>query len=136
MTNEQYLIASYFLVGLLTLGLGVAIALWLRRAFMEVTDTLPSRHLGGILRRLFSIGIILPTFAGFLSVSFYSCEKPTYEKIIADRAYLVAKNHEQISAALVNSVFAVLGWDIVVLAALFITRQRRSNSTSSSPAKK
>jgi hypothetical protein len=82
------------------------------------------------VRRLFSVGIILPAFAGFLSVSFYSCEKPTYEKIVADRAYLVAKNREQVSAALDTLVPAVLGWDFIVLGALFIARQRRLTRTS------
>lgn len=112
----------------------MAVVLWLRPAFMRVTDTLPWGHLRGILRRLFSAGIILPAFAGFLSVNFYSCEKSTYEKIIADRAYLVAKNHQQVSAALDNVVLAVLGWDFVVLGALFIARRRSLNSTSQSQA--
>lgn len=124
MTNEQYLIVSYIAVGLISFGMGVAVYLWLRNSFTGVTDNLQVNHFSLILRRLFPIGIILPALAGFFSVSFRSCSKGTYQKIITDRAYLIEKNQEQLSATLDNISIALLVWCFLLLVALLITRQK------------
>jgi len=130
MTNEQYLIVFYFAAGLLSLGSALATYLWLHRSFVGVVRVIPSGHFARILRKLFSPGIILPALFGFFSVSFRSCEKDTYEKIIADRAYLVAKNQEQISASLSHIVVALLVWGFIVLGALFIIKRHRMAKSS------
>ncbi len=129
MTNEQYLIASYFTAGLLSLGLALATVLWLRRSFLGVVEAVPSGRFARILRKLFSLGIVLPALVGFFSVTFQSCEKDTYEKIIADRAYLVAKNQEQLSASLSHIVVALLVWGFIVAGALLIIKRYRLTKT-------
>jgi hypothetical protein len=63
---------------------------------------------------VFLLGIIVPALFGFFSVSFRSCKKKTYEAIIADQAYLVAKNQEQLSAALFYIAIALLVWGLIV----------------------
>lgn len=125
MTNEQYLIASYFVVGLLSFGLALAAYLWLRHSFTGVTRAVPETHFFHILRKLFSVGIILPALFGFFSVSFRSCSKETYHEIIADRAYLVAKNQEQLSTSLSHMVIALMVWGFIVLIALIIIKRQR-----------
>jgi hypothetical protein len=112
--NEQYLIVSYFVVGAICFGLAVATYTLLRRSFGALSAVAPGGHLGRILRRVFLVGIIVPALFGFFSVSFRSCKKETYEAIIADQAYLVAKNQEQLSAALSYIAIALLVWGLIV----------------------
>lgn len=132
MTNEQYLLVSYFDIGFLSLGLGLATYLWLRLSFTGVTRDVPGRRLPQILRKLFSIGIVLPALAGFFSISFRSCTHETYDQIIADRAYLVAKNRMQVSTSLFHIVLALLAWGFIVFGVLLIIK--RHWTAQSTPA--
>ncbi|MBW1642925.1 MAG: hypothetical protein JRJ76_08810, partial [Deltaproteobacteria bacterium] len=74
---------------------------------------------------LFFIGIIFPAMAGFFSVSFRSCSKQTYAKIIAERSYLIAKNQEQLSTSLTYIVIALFFWGVIVLGALMVSESRK-----------
>ncbi len=122
MTNEEYLTVSYLLVGLSAAGVGLAAYLWLRRPFERVAEAVTKRPVGQILKRLLSVGIVTPVLVGFLSVSFRSCERDTYSQIVADRAYLAAKNREQASESLTYLALAVLAWDFVILGTLFAAK--------------
>jgi hypothetical protein len=124
MTNEQYLIISYIAVGLISFGIGVFVYLWLRNSLTGIADNLETNHFSLLLRRLFPIGIILPALAGFFSVSFRSCSKGTYQKIITDRAYLIERNQEQLSATLDNISIALLVWCFLLLIVFLMVRQR------------
>ncbi len=124
MTNEQYLVVSYFTVGLLSFAFALATYLLLRHSFMGVTQAVRGK-LSIILRRLFFIGIILPALVGFFSVSFRSCSKETYVQIIADRSYLVVKNQEQLSTSLSYIVIALLLWGLIILGAFIINRNHK-----------
>ncbi len=124
MTNEQYLVVSYFTVGLLSFAFALATYLLLRHSFMGVTQAVRGK-LSIILRRLFFIGIILPALVGFFSVSFRSCSKETYVQIIADRSYLVAKNQEQLSTSLSYIVIALLLWGLIILGAFIINKNHK-----------
>ena len=95
MTNEEYLLISYFTAGLISLGFAIFAYLYLRYGFVEIMQSVSGKHLFQIFRKLFLIGIVLPALFGFFSVSFRSCSRDTYDKIIAERAYLFAKNQEQ-----------------------------------------
>ena len=124
MTNEQYLVVSYFIVGLLSLGFALATYLWLRHSFIGVTQAVGGK-LSIVLRRLFFIGIIFPALVGFFSVSFRSCSKQTYAQIIADRSYLVAKNQEQLSTSLSHIVIALLLWGLIILGVFIINKNHK-----------
>ena len=114
MTNEQYLIVSYVLVGVVCMTLGLATYGLLRRSFAALTTAVPGGKLGRLLRRLFLLGILLPAAAGFFSVTFRSCERTTYQAIIADRSYLVAKNQEQLGTSMSHMCIAFLLWGLIV----------------------
>ena len=124
MTNEQYLLVSYFTVGLLSFAFALATYLLLRHSFIGVTQAVRGK-LSIILRRLFFIGIILPALFGFFSVSFRSCSKETYVQIIADRSYLVATNQEQLSTSLSYIVIALLLWGLIILGAFIINKNHK-----------
>ena len=124
MTNDQYLIVSYFVCAALSLAAGVLVYLYLRRPFAGVADSAPGNHLPALLKRLLPCGLIFPALLGFLSVSYRGCNE-SYENIIAHRELLVAKNQEQISAILFYIVVAVLFWNLI---ALLILRSARPES--------
>jgi hypothetical protein len=118
MSNEQYLIVSYFLVGALSIVIATAAFVYLRRPLAGLARAFPNRNLASVLKKLFPAGLVLPALAGFLSVNYHSCQHESYELIIADRSYLVGKNQEQLSAICFFLMLAVLGWGIVVLLSL------------------
>ena len=127
MTNDTYLVVSYVVGAALSIALGTLVYLFLRRPFAVVADAAPRKSLRSILNRLFPIGLLFPALLGFVSVSYQSCDRQTYEKIVECRDYLIEKNREQISSTLLSIVVAVLVWDAVILL-LTKLAQRGSNS--------
>jgi hypothetical protein len=115
MTNEQYLIVSYFAVAALSILLGTVVYFCLRRSFGEFVQTATGRHFPSILKKLFPCGLIFPALMGFISVSYSSCNHDTYEKILQNRQYLVEKNHEQLSSILLFLLIAILAWNLVLI---------------------
>jgi hypothetical protein len=122
MSNERFLILSFILGGCLTLALGMGTYWWLRRPFLEMVATLRSPRLGSIVRKLLPVTKVLAALLGFVSVSYYgSCPSRSYVAIVADRGYVVARNQEQIAAALGYLVLAVLLWGLVLTVILRVT---------------
>ena len=124
MTNDQYLIVSYFVCAALSVAAGVLVYLYLRRPFAGVADAASGKHLPTLLKRLLPCGLVFPALLGFLSVSYDGCGK-SYADIVANREFLVAKNQEQLSAILFYVVLAVLFWNLI---ALLILRSARPES--------
>lgn len=118
MTNEQYLVASYFLCASISLGLGALVHLFLRRPFGEIANAASSKRLTLTLKRLFPLGLVFPSLLGFASVSYHSCSRGNYELIVESRRYLVAKNQEQISSSLLAILIAALFWNFVLILVL------------------
>jgi hypothetical protein len=131
MTNERYLIASYFWLAALSVGLGILGYLYLRRPFNVVADSAQGKRLRSILKRLFPIGLLFPAVMGFASATYFGCgDHTTYEQIVQDRSYLIQKNQAQISSALLYILGAVLFWDVIVLLTLRYAQNRREGSQS------
>jgi len=97
MTNDRYLIVSHFAVAAMTIAFAGTTWLYLRRSFTGITQALSSGNLSRILKTMFPVGLFLPAFLGFLSVSYRGCGK-SYEDIVKERSYLVQINQEQISS--------------------------------------
>jgi hypothetical protein len=131
MTNERYLIVSYFLIAALSVGLGILVYLYLRRPFNIVSDSARGKRLPSILKKLFPIGLLFPAVLGFTSVAYRGCvDHRTYESIVQDRSYLIHKNQEQVSSALLYILGAVLFWDVIVVVTLRLAQPRRDGSES------
>ena len=124
MSNEQYLVVSYFSVGTLSTVIAMSAYAFLRRPLDGLARSFPSRNLASVLKKLFPAGLMLPALAGFLSVTYRSCGE-SYSSIIASRSYLVGKNQEQLSAICFFLMLAVLGWGVVILLSLFSQRKER-----------
>jgi hypothetical protein len=115
MTNERYLIASYFVCAALSIALGILVYFFLRRPFANVADAASHKRLPSMLKRLFPWGLVFPALLGFVSVSYQSCGRTTYAEIVESRGYLVEKNQQQVSSVLLAVLVAVLFWNLVVL---------------------
>jgi hypothetical protein len=124
MSNEQYLIVSYFGIAFLAVGLSFVIWLWLRRSFLAIIQTHPIKAFALTLRNLFFPWLLLPALLGFFSVSFRGCGK-SYDGIIAERSYLIAINQEQLAAIFSHLAVALMGWGLVVLAVLIVIKRRQ-----------
>ena len=123
MTNEQYLVVSYFCVAAICVVIGLSAYFWLRSPFHRLANALPWKGLRELLSRLFPVGIVLPAVLGFVSVSYRGCNTQEYEKIIANREYLVSKNQDQISASLTHVIWAVFAWCALVVILLAVKRR-------------
>jgi len=127
MTNDRYLIVSYFAVAAMAVALAGATWLYLRRSFGGITQTLSAGNLSRIMKAMFPAGLFLPAFLGFVSVSYRGCGK-SYEEIVKERSYLIQRNQEQISSILLWIAAALLFWDLIIL---FILRFARTSSQPS-----
>jgi uncharacterized membrane protein len=128
MTNERYLAVSYFIVAGLSLGLGILAYFLLRRPFAGIANTASGKRFPMILKKLFPCGMVFPALLGFVSVSYQSCSRTTYEAILQDRSYLIQKNLQQISSVLFSILIAILFWDLVALLILRLGRTGRDES--------
>jgi hypothetical protein len=130
LTNDQYLISSYFVCAALSIVAGALIYIYLRRPFAGVADASSSKHLSSILKKLFPCGLFFPALLGFVSVPYQGCSRTTYAEVIENREYLVAKNHEQIAAVLFCILVAVLFWNVVAFLILKSAQRGKSESRS------
>lgn len=126
MTNERYLITSYFVGAALSVGLGTMVYLFLRRPFGGVADAVSGKRFSSLLKRLLPCGLLFPALLGFVSVSYHGCNRGTYEEIVQNRNYLVQKNQEQISSVLLYILVAVVFWNVIVVLILKYARDGRN----------
>jgi len=122
-SNERFLVISYFVVLLASLGIGLAAYLALRRPFRAVCDTSGSAMVR-LIRRFFLVGIVGPAFLGFCSVSYFSCNVTTYDKVIESRSYLIGINQDQLQAALIYTILGLVVWCGLVFVILLTSRKR------------
>jgi len=122
MTNELYLIVSYFACAALSIALGLLVYSFLRRSFNGVAGAASGARLRSVLKRFFPCGLVFPALLGFVSVSYRSCGHNTFEKIVQDRGYLIAKNQEQISSVLLSLLVAIVFWDVIVFLVMKLAR--------------
>jgi hypothetical protein len=115
MSNEHYLIASYFASAAASIALGTVVYLYLQRPFGEIAETASKKGFAAILKKVFPFGLFFPALMGFISVSYVSCNHETYEKIVQDRKYLVERNQQELSATLLFLVVAILVWNLLLV---------------------
>jgi len=125
MSNEHYLIVSYFVVGFVSLSLGVAAYRVLRRPFAAIAEAAAGLR-GTMLKRTLALSLALAAVLGFLSVSYKSCGM-SYEDIVKDRSYLVQKNREQLQGAGNWIGYTILAWGFVVAIGLVALRRREGS---------
>jgi len=125
MSNETYLIAAYFVVGAICLGISVAAYLWLRGPMQGIANSLPYQNWGKVIGKGFPLSMVLFVLSACLSVSYYGgCEQKKYNEIVNDRSYITTKNAEQVSAGLYGVIWSVGLWSVILAVALRASRGR------------
>lgn len=132
MSNEHYLIVSYFLVGLVSVCLGIAVYRVLRAPFAAIAEAATGRLRSRVLTRALGVFMTLAAVLGFLSVSYTERSCMSYEQIVKNRDYLVQINQRQLQRTGDWIVSAVFLWCVVVLicvVALHSTQANRHDKT-------
>jgi len=127
MTNEHYLMISYFVVALVSLGLGVAADRALRGPFAAIAEAVAGKSRLSTWKRTLTLSMTMAAALGFLSVSYWGCGK-SFAEIVKDRSYLVQMNREQLQAASDWIVYAVFAWCLVVVICLVVVRRKEKGS--------
>ena len=118
MTNEHYLIVSYFVA----VGAGLAAAAGtaailsgpLRQALAGAFAPL-----GRMFRRLLPPWLILAVLLGFASVTYFDCTHGSYEEIVADRAHLAAKTRQHASTMATCLAVGLMTYSLALGCCLF-----------------
>jgi len=121
-SNEHYLIVSYFLFVLVSLCLGVAVYRILRTPLAAIAESATARFGSQLLTRAMAVCMTIAAVAGFLSVSYTQKGCRSYEQVVKDREYLIQMNQEQVARTSDWLVWAVFVWCLVVLFCLLAWR--------------
>ncbi len=125
MGNEEFLVASYFLVALICLCLGLATYLWLRHPAEQILGALHRKDWGNILKKSFPVSTILLALSGFMSVSYYGCSGRSYNDIVSDREYITSVNQQQVAETLYSVALAVFVWAVIIFVSLQTIRREQ-----------
>lgn len=124
MSNERYLILSYFCLAVVCLGLGVLVYCILRRPFAAIADALGGSR-SALLKRALVLSLTVASVLGFLGVSYTNKGCMSYDQVVKERSYLVDRNMEQLQNAAGWIVAAVFVWGVVMVI-LLSTRKSKA----------
>jgi len=126
-SNEHYLIVSYFLVGLVSLCLGIAVYRVLRTPFAAIAEAVIGKLRSQVLTRALGAFMTLAAVLGFLSVSYNERGCVNYEQVVKNRDSLVRTNQEQLQKTGDWIASAVFLWCFVVLICLLAAGSTPAN---------
>jgi len=132
MSNDSYLLVSYFVFAAVCLGLGILIHQILRKPFAAIADALTGKSRSLLLKRVLMLSLTTASVLGFLGVSYNNQGCMTYEQVVKERSYLVDRNFEQVQDASVWIVCTVLAWGVVLVICLKSLQKRSSKEQESS----
>jgi hypothetical protein len=127
MTNEHYLVVSYFAAAGAGVVAAVAVALVLRTPLREALAVCAT-SLAPVVRRSLPAWLVLAVLLGFLSVTYFDCGHHSYEEIVADRQHLVSKTCEHGSAMALYVAGGLVVFSLVVGLCVFAHARRRRQS--------
>jgi hypothetical protein len=127
LSNEHYLIVSYFLFALVSLGIGGVVYRLLRKPFAAIAEADAGKLRSTFLKRAMAVSMNFAAVLGFLSVSYTQKGCMNYEQVVKDRSYLVKVNQEQLQSAGNWVASAVFVWCVVVLLCLIALRRRETD---------
>ena len=126
MSNERYLIVSYFVSAVACSGLGVVVYLVLRKPFGAIADAIAGKDRASLLKRALTLTLTVAGLLGFLGYSYNQQGCTSYEQVIKNRATLVDANVQQVQGAVDWLVWTVLLWGVLVIIGLKVLQKRNS----------
>ena len=128
MTNEQYLIVSYFIVAGGSVVAGAVTALVLRGPLRKTVAWI-SAPVGRFLGRSFVAWILLAAMLAFLSVSYFDCRHDTYKSIVQDRDHMVQVTHNQVMTIFQWLLIALMAYSLGLAVMLALPWTKRTDKT-------
>jgi hypothetical protein len=128
MSNERYLIVSYFLFAFVSVCLGGAAYRVLRTPFAAIAEMVVVRGRSLILKRVLAASLTAAAVLGFLGFSYTQKGCMNYEQVVKDRQYLVEANRKQLQGSGNWIAGVALGWGLIVLLCLVALQRRNENS--------
>ena len=123
MSNEQYLIASYFAVAAGALASGVLTAVVMRGPLVKAVRCV-ARPFSKLLGRGLVVWCILAAMLGFLSVSYMDCNHDSYDSVVADRPHIEQVTHSLASSSLNYLTLGVFVYTLGLSVMLVLPRPR------------
>ena len=117
MSNERYLIVSYFFFAVVCLGMGVSAYAILRGPFERIAEATVGSH-GAVLKRALAVSMTVAAVLGFLGFSYNQKGCVSYQQIVSNRHLLVQANVEQVQGAVDWIAWTVLAWGVMVVICL------------------
>ena len=124
MSNEQYLIVSYFGFAAVCFGLGLLLYSILRKPFGSMADAIVGKAGSRLLKKALVVSMTMASVVGFLGVSYNGQGCVKYEDVIKDRGALEYHNIEQVQASMNWMVWTVLAWGVLVVIGLRAARKK------------
>jgi len=120
-TNEQYLIVSYFTVA----GGGIVAAMItaaLLRAGLRRAVAAISRTVCSYLGRLLPAWLVLAALLAFVSVSYIDCAHTTYQSVVESEQHLVATTHKQVGRIFTYLAIGVFTYALALAVLMVVYR--------------
>ena len=122
MTNEQYLVVSYFSAVVGGVVLAVVTAMIVRGPLRRAVGG-AFRPLGRLVRRVLPAWLVLMVLLAFTMVSYFDCSHHSYRQIVEDRPHLISVTRTQSRYMLICLGLALLVY-VLVLAVVLAVRPR------------
>lgn len=127
MSNEHYLIISYFVFAIVCLGLGALVYRILRKPFAAIVDvTVGSRS--NLVKKALTFTLTTAGVLGFLGYSYNQKGCVSYQQVIQNRRSLIDANVQQVQGAVDWIVWTMLAWGMVVVIFLKVWQKHRSGN--------
>lgn len=127
MTNEKYLVVSYFVAFDAGLVAAIIVALLMRRPLRQAVAGLAGR-IGHVARRIFPIWLVLLVLFAFMSVSYMDCSHHSYEDVVADRDHLVERTYMQTERMMIWLAVGLLGFSLALAVMMLVCPPRNKNA--------
>jgi len=134
-TNEQYLIVSYFAAAGGGLLAAVVTTVILRGPLRQSlrSAVLP---LGRLLRRALPVWLILLVLCAFMSVSHLDCTHHTYQDVVTDRPHMIQVTRTQAQHMLFYLSAALFAYAISLAVMLAISHKAAGNKQKDDAARR
>ena len=126
MSNERYLIVSYFVFAAVCLGLGILVHQILQRPFATIVDAIAGKSRSALLKRALRVTLTCAGVLGFLGYSYNERGCVSYQQVIQNRESLISANVRQVQGAADWIIFAALAWGVLVVVLLSVLRKQKS----------
>jgi hypothetical protein len=127
LTNDHYLIVSYFAGFALCFGLAALTYRILREPFGRIADAALQNSRNVFLKRALPVALAIGATISFLGVNytFDGCNTHKYDDIVKDRAYVHEKNRMQLAQTSITMVQVVCIYSVAAM--ICLVRMKRKN---------